>query len=143
MERERPEYLPPIEKPRWGFPWLTVIGISVLALAVFGVKQHLATQAAWNQRFQERQPSTTQAPSARLTPAQWAQRQREDAEIIRQFRERQAMAEQQSPLTLPKPMTEQEFKQRNHTEANGLRCINGILFRRLPNGWENIPGSRC
>lgn len=56
MERERPECLPPIEKSRWTFPWLVVIGGAVLALAIFGIRQHLATQDAWNrsQRISDR-----------------------------------------------------------------------------------------
>ncbi len=33
MERERPEYLPPIERRRWTFPWLLVIGLAILVLA--------------------------------------------------------------------------------------------------------------
>lgn len=46
MERERPEYLPPIKRRRWSFPWLLFLGAVLLVLAVFVIKQHLDTQMA-------------------------------------------------------------------------------------------------
>lgn len=123
MERKRPEYLPPIEKPRWSFPWLTVIGISVLALAVFGVKQHLATQAAWNQRFNRPAPTTMQAPLTLEQLKAQAEREAKSAEV----RLRRAVAEREA--------AEKEREQ--------WRCINHIPFRQIPGGWENVPGESC
>lgn len=60
MERERPPYLPEIKAERWSAPWLTLIGVTVLALAIFGIRQHFATQDVWNQRF-IRQPAASVA----------------------------------------------------------------------------------
>jgi len=28
-------------------------------------------------------------------------------------------------------------------EHEGLRCIGGVAFRRIPGGWENVPGETC
>ncbi len=38
----------------------------------------------------------------------------------------------------------QRYEERQRKLASGeLRCINHQMFRKLPNGWENIPGDRC
>ncbi|CAM0118336.1 hypothetical protein SMG44B_10053 [Stenotrophomonas maltophilia] len=34
---------------------------------------------------------------------------------------------------------EREVKQRREE----IRCIGGVAFRRIPGGWENIPGETC
>ncbi len=28
-------------------------------------------------------------------------------------------------------------------QSDGMRCINGMMFRRIDGGWENLAGSRC
>jgi hypothetical protein len=28
-------------------------------------------------------------------------------------------------------------------QSGRLKCVQGVLFRRIPNGWENVPGDRC
>ncbi len=125
MERERPEYLPPIERPRWSFPWLTLIGVVVLALAAFGIKQHLDTQAAWNKRFTAQpKPSTQQVPA----PAALAE--------LRAEAEREARI---AEIRLHRVQAEREAMKAREK----WRCINGIPFRQIPGGWENVPGERC
>lgn len=120
MERERPEYLPPIQSRRWSFPWLLVIGVTVLVLAGYGVKQHLATQAAWEARFNR--PKAVPAPD----PAQPFVIQADDpVERIRRIRQEREAAE--------------EYLK----ERASWRCIDGTPFRQIPGGWENVRGERC
>lgn len=122
MERERPEYLPPIKPNRWSFPWLGFIGVVVLALAVFGIKQHLDTQAAWDVRFKK-----PKVASQLVTPpgVPVVDQNTDPLEHIQQIREARERAER-------------ELKERA-----SWRCINGIPFRQIPGGWENVPGERC
>ncbi len=128
MERERPEYLPPIKPHRWSFPWLTLIGLTVLVLAGFGIKQHLATQAAWNSRFAQKPPTTHQEVLT-LTPAQLA--------------ELKANAEHEAKLAEERLQRIREQREAAEKDRQGWRCINGIPFRQIPGGWENVPGKRC
>lgn len=123
MERERPEYLPPIEKPGWAFPWLTVVGIAVLVLAILGVKQHLDTQAAWNQRF-TRTKATEKTPETPTIDVAKLEAQR--AALIAETRLRRAVAEREAIK-----------------EREGWRCIDHTPFRKIDGGWENIPGESC
>lgn len=37
MERERPEYLSPIQRSRWNFPWLITGFLALLSLGTIGV----------------------------------------------------------------------------------------------------------
>lgn len=138
VDRIRPEYLDPIGKPASGFPWLLVLGLAVAALAVLGAKQHMDTLLVWQQRFLGERPSVTRAPAqpdgSRLTPGQWAQRQQDDQRIIDDFRQRRASQMQQPSV---QPGAEADVAE------TGLRCLNGVLLRRIPGGWENIPGQRC
>ncbi len=119
MERERPEYLPPIKPRGWSFPWMLVIGITVLVLAGYGAKQHLATQAAWNARFARK---ATPPPAPSLPPMI------QDADPVEQIRRAQQIRER---------------AERDMKERATWRCINGTPFRKIPGGWENVPGQRC
>lgn len=125
MERERPEYLPPIEKPRWSFPWLTVIGVSVLALAVFGIKQHLATQAAWNQRFAQPRPSIAKDV------------------IIADARRNAELEAREAEIRLRRHVEMQRAREQYEQDRKTWRCINNVPFRQIPGGWENVPGESC
>lgn len=118
MERKRPEYLPPIEPRRWSFPWLLVIGVAIMVLAGYGVKQHLATQTAWEARFNSPKVTPMSAPPIVI--------QADDhAEQIRRIRQRREAAEAYLK------------------ERATWRCIDGTPFRKIPGGWENVPGQRC
>lgn len=99
---------------------MAAIGIAVLALAGFGVKQHLATQAAWNERF-NRPKATARTPE----PIPFETQADDPVERIRQIRKARERAE----LEL--------------RERDSWRCINGTPFRKIPGGWENVPGQRC
>lgn len=99
---------------------MTVIGVTVLTLALFGVKQHLDTQAAWNERFKRPKVKTPERPSVPF------EIQSEDAiEVIQRVQRNRQRAEAEL------------------RERASWRCINGTPFRKIPGGWENVPGERC
>lgn len=128
MERERPVYLPPIERRRWEFPWLAVLAIALVALLAGGVQMLTKTQAAWNERFRT---TDTAIPD----PATQTQ--------VLADAEREAML---SEIRLKRAAAEAAAKSAKHarrTEKHELRCINGTLLLRIPGGWENVPGESC
>lgn len=125
MERERPEYLPPIKRRRWTFPWLLFLGAVLLVLAVFVIKQHLDTQMAWNARFAGPRPRATAMP-APVPPPVLNGEQADQEALIAERRLRRTAAE----------------RQKAHARDD-LKCINGTVFRRIPGGWENVPGASC
>lgn len=53
-----------------------------------------------------------------------------------------AQPQSEAPLVLPAPDPVYEQLKKDFA-AGRLRCVNGQLFRKLPNGWENIPGEDC
>lgn len=101
---------------------MTAIGVTMLGLAAFGIKQHLDTQAAWNARFNKPKAAASHGPPPGLPVAA----QNDDPlERFRQIREEQQRAE------------------RDLKERESWRCINHIPFRKIPGGWENVPGESC
>lgn len=124
MERERPEYLPPIQRSRWNFPWLITGFLTLLSLGTIGVLMLGRTNSAWNQRFlnagQPEESQRTELPTR--TEAEARPTAGDLAEIRARREQAEAMVRRQS---------------------DGMRCINGMMFRRIDGGWENLPGSRC
>lgn len=129
MERERPQYLPPIPRSRWEFPWLGAWAVILIGMAVAGAWLHFRTNDAWKARFTGRTdatqmvvPDTAARPSAR--EASEAAREATIAEIrLRRAAVDRADSERSQP--------------------DNLRCINGVAFRRIPGGWENVPNAHC
>lgn len=124
MERERPEYLPPIPRSRWEFPWLGMWAVLLLGMAGAGIWLHLRTGDAWNTRFKAPQPASPVTAAPVEPPAITPDPSREAT--IAQIRMRREQAER-------------EIRQ----ERDGLRCIDGVTFRRIPGGWENVPDAPC
>ncbi len=123
MERERPEYLQPIPRSRWEFPWLGLWAVLLLGMAGAGIWLHLRTGDAWNARFQA-EPVPAQSTSDDLAP-------QPEPVIDRNA----ALAE----IRARREQAEREIQQRRAE----TRCISGVAFRRIPGGWENIPGETC
>lgn len=141
MERERPEYLPPIERRRLEFPWLAVLAIALLALLAGGVHMLTKTQAAWAERF-DRKPEMRR-PSEMPVPVAVEDDRKEMLSDIRRKRAK-AEAEAQRRNAERELLNENEANpQQGGNNAQQLRCVNGTLFRRIPGGWENLPGERC
>lgn len=119
MERQRR----PERRERTGIIQIVLIG-AVLAAALFGGLHLLgSTRKAWDarrdERFQRAESIRTSANAAREAQAEAMRRSRVDA------------------LQRMKLQEAQELKE------GRLRCINGQIFRRLENGWENVPGESC
>ncbi|TFZ45275.1 hypothetical protein E5C33_10830 [Stenotrophomonas maltophilia] len=126
MERERPEYLPPIERRRWYFPWLITGFLTVVSLATIGVLTLGRTNSAWSERFEglRRAAESVGTPAATPTPAHT-----------------RAPATPRRELTAASAVS--AARARPEQMGRDMRCINGMLFRRIEGGWENLPGSRC
>lgn len=120
MERERPEYLPPIERSRWNFPWLITGFLTIVSLATIGVLTLGRTDSAWRERFEGVGRAITAPERPAVTPP----------------------AKPASTRPAPTPIPKPQHPRVNQPKQN-LRCINGMLFRRIDGGWENLPGSRC
>lgn len=123
MERERPDYLQPIPRSRWEFPWLGLWAVLLLGMAGVGIWLHLKTGEAWNARFQP----GIEDRQVEATPPSVSSRKTQIAGVsIDEIRRR-------------REQTEREYKK----QRAELRCIDGVAFRRIPGGWENVPGETC
>lgn len=120
MERERPEYLPPIERKRWNFPWLITGFLTLVSLATIGVLTLGRTNSAWSERFEGVRQSTETAKQSSTV-----------------------MAEPRMAVSSARSASPERQQVRPAQKAQDLRCINGMFFRRIEGGWENLPGSRC
>lgn len=143
MERERPEYLQPIPRHRWEFPWLGMWAVLLLGMAGAGIWLHLKTGDAWTARFQSHEaPPSVSQPSATTQPTT----AKNDA-FIAEIRARRERAEAEAKMTetrLREIAAERAAAGgSNSASKDEYRCINGIAFRRIPGGWENVPGIPC
>jgi hypothetical protein len=141
MRRERPEYLQPIPRTRWEFPWLGMWAVLLLGMAGAGIWLHLKTGEAWNSRFE-----APAASSVTTKPAEppTATRDPDREAFLAQIRVRREQAEKEARLAEVKLRQAAAAKSTEAEQRNeGLRCIGGVVFRRIPGGWENVPGEAC
>ncbi len=98
--------------------------VLLIGMAAAGIWLHIRTNAAWTARFN--QPTTAAAPQ--IAPSQQVAPYDYEAVSARmaQIRARREQAERDA-----------------RREREGLRCIGGVAFRRIPGGWENVPGETC
>ncbi|WP_239508827.1 hypothetical protein [Stenotrophomonas maltophilia] len=143
MARERPEYLQPIPRTRWEFPWLGMWAVLLLGMAGAGIWLHLKTGDAWNARFQSHEPPSVVAQPSVTTQPTTAEKDAFIAEI-RARRERAEIEAKWTEVRLREVAAERAAAGRsNPANKDEYRCINGIAFRRIPGGWENVPGAPC
>lgn len=128
MERELPPYRQTFKQAPRASSWPAIlIGAFMLAIIAGGVHLLGETRQRWESN------KAAQASKS--------------AEFERQWKA------QQFPPTTPAPDRTYELArlrqlredaEQRRLEQQGLRkCINGVVFRRIPNGWENVPHARC
>lgn len=117
MERSTPR------RERTGIIQIVLIGAVLIAALYGGLRLLASTYDAHAARQQERATNAAKIRHA----AHKAEEQREaEAKLAQLGAIRRARAEQDAEM-----------------RAGKLRCINGQLFRKLDNGWENLPGRKC
>lgn len=123
MERDLPPYRRTFAHRGRSSVW-TILALGVLlALAITAAAQLLSkTRERWEAR--NTQPASVSEPA---TPKPTGDDMREAR--LAEIRDRRERAER-----------DQGARER---DGHQYRCINGQLFRRLPNGWENLPGEHC
>lgn len=126
MERERPDYLPALERRRWEFPWLLLIAICLIGLGVAGVLLMGKTNAAWSERF-ERASANVAPETTAIAPVS------DDA--LRQAR----LAE----IRLRREAAEAEARNARKISSKQFKCVAGTVFKRIDGGWENVPNTTC
>ena len=120
MDRVKPPYLNEIPRDRRGNWPMYLLAVALLAALVGGWAIYARTVAAWSDRFQ---PTTKPAASGH------------DDERARQ--------RQMALIRLRRERAEAQRERQRQLESGELRCIGGTLLRKLPDGWENVPGERC
>lgn len=117
MERPTPG------RERTGIIQIVLIGAVLIAALYGGLRLLASTYDAHAARQQDRATNAAQIRKADNR----AQEQREaEAKLAQLGAIRRAHAAQAADM-----------------RAGKLRCINGQLFRKLENGWENLPGRKC
>lgn len=117
MERPTPR------RERTGIIQIMLIAAVLLAALYGGARLLGATHLAWEARQERR---ITEDPAARSAAQQ-------------DYSKAQAALAQKQLLLL----AEARAQRAEDLRTGKLRCINGQLFRRLDNGWENLPGQPC
>lgn len=131
MDRERPPYLDNVPRDRRGNWTMYLLAAALLAALIGGWKIYARTVAAWSDRFENPQPTPNQQINAER------RRQAQADEAQRQIALERIRAEREAVRA------EQQLRQLQQLQTGELRCVNGTLLRKLPNGWENVPGERC
>lgn len=117
MERPTPG------RERTGIIQIVLIGAVLIAALYGGLRLLASTYDAHAARQQQRK---THANQVRRAAANAEQMREAEAQLVQLAAIRRARAAQEEEMRTGK-----------------LRCINGQLFRKLDNGWENLPGQRC
>lgn len=114
---------PQDRRERTGIVQIVLIAAVLLAALYGGLQLLGGTHAAWQQRQAER--------------SEHAAAIRKAAEAAEQDRIAVATYEQQTALMRA------AAERRKLFETGQMKCVSGTAFRKLPNGWENVPGARC
>ncbi|WP_155393913.1 hypothetical protein [Xanthomonas albilineans] len=131
---KRPEYLHAPKREGYGI-WLTlIVGACLAAALAGGAKIYVETVADWQHARDDKAARTTaqqDAGNAALSAQQFEYRERLIAKI-RAERTKLDQAKSAENARIRKWLSDGE-----------IRCINGMTFRRINGGWENLPGSSC
>lgn len=144
MERERPEYLPPIERRRWYFPWLVTGFLTVISLATVGVLTLGRTNSAWSERFEGLRRTAAAAEPAAPAPAK-PQREFVAAPVVTPSRARPKQLGREWPLMVAGCFlrTTAARDQSHKSEAGLIRRRFGERAQRaLPNCNQSAPVRR-
>lgn len=121
MERLQPQRQE--RRERTGIIQIVLIAAVLLAALYGGLRLLGGTHAAWQARKDERAAHATAIRKAADSA------QRAEQLSFEEARERRLI------------QYEQELS--DGLQSGRLKCVHGVLFRRIPNGWENVPGERC
>lgn len=110
-------------RERTGIVQIVLIAAVLLAALYGGLRLLGGTRASWEARKQERAQHAADIREA------VAQAHREETQALRQAGYDR--------------LIEHERKISEGLKSGRYKCVNGVLFRRLANGWENVPGERC
>jgi hypothetical protein len=114
---------PTPRRERTGIIQIVLIGAVLIAALYGGLRLLASTYEAHAARQQQRK---THAAQVQRAAAHAEQMRAAEAQLVQLAAIRRARATQDAAM-----------------RAGKLRCINGQLFRKLDNGWENLPGQRC
>lgn len=131
MDRERPPYLDEVPRDRRGNWTMYLLAAALLVALIGGWQIYARTVAAWSDRFENPQPTRNQKLNAER------RRQAQAEEAQRQIALERIRAQSEAARA------EARLRRIQQLQSGELRCINGTLFRKLPGGWENVPGERC
>lgn len=110
-------------RERTGIVQIVLIAAVLLAALYGGLRLLGVTHAAWQARKDER---TAHAAAVREAASN---AQRAEQLSYEEARDRR--------------LIEYEQELSEGLQSGRLKCVHGVLFRRIPNGWENVPGERC
>lgn len=114
---------PQERRERTGIVQIVMIA-AILAASLYGGLQLLGdTHARFNQRQQEK---AAEAAAIRKA-ANRSESEREKAILMELTRKREIRRQDEEAAY----------------QRGDMRCIGGQVFRRIPNGWENVPGRGC
>ncbi|WP_459041164.1 hypothetical protein [Stenotrophomonas sp. PSU-St19] len=139
MERERPDYLPPIQRSRWNFPWLITGFLTLLSLGTIGVLMLGRTNSAWNQRFLDAgQPAESQRTEL---PARAQAETRPTAADLAEIRARREQAE----ATVRGGWENLPGSRCGEQPSSNVQCFAGKPYRQMAadGGWVFSPRDRC
>lgn len=118
LQKQRQE-----RRERTGIVQIVLIAAVLLAALYGGLRLLGGTHAAWQARKDERTAHAAAVREAAKSAQRAEQLSYEEARDNRLIEYEQELSE--------------------GLQSGRLKCVQGVLFRRIPNGWENVPGERC
>ena len=114
---------PQERRERTGIVQIVLIAAVLIAALYGGLRLLGGTRVSWEARKQERAQHAAEIREA------VAQAQRAETQAIENAGEQR--------------LIDYEREISEGLKSGRYKCVSGVLFRRLPNGWENVPGERC